>query len=370
MPADQRTVTLYDISNGLPSISGVCFKPPGNANAVMSGNTVYLSYMEGSTQSRMVIIDAADPAHPLEKGTYYGSGAFVATVAGGYAYLAYGTGPVEIVDISNSDSPALAGKISSTTTMNDIAVSGNRAYIALDENAVQIVDISDPENPKLTARKNVPGSPVGIIIQGNSAYISCPDSGILIADISEPDSLKLFGTVPPPPANTIFCFYYNKGFCVSNDMMFVPCYDQGVKVYDISNPEVPVEIGSCKTSWGAAQVAVAGKYLYVDDVIGGLSTFEMTAFTHEVKSMPEAGNRRYPAAAAVPAGISFTAAHSGPATVALYDCQNRMVRTWREYFRESTPRILPCSHIANGMYIVSATTRAAAWNGKISLTRP
>ena len=67
-------------------------------------------------------------------------------MAGGYAYIAYGSGGLVVINVSDPVNPALAGGYDTSNYADGVAVAGDYAYVAGNSRLV-VVDISDPPKP-------------------------------------------------------------------------------------------------------------------------------------------------------------------------------------------------------------------------------
>ncbi len=68
-------------------------------------------------------------------------------VVGNRAYLAYGSGGLEIIDVSNPASPVRLGGYDTSGDAQGVAVSGTIAYVADGDAGLQIIDVSNPASP-------------------------------------------------------------------------------------------------------------------------------------------------------------------------------------------------------------------------------
>ena len=119
----------------------------------VSGNYAYIT----DDANKLHIVDISIPTTPIETGTlqmtsppgtsYYIKGNNI-YVKGNYAYVTIpfpATGLV-IVDISNPESPTIAGIYESGSEFYEVSVIDNYAYVADKSNGLQIIDVSDPTN--------------------------------------------------------------------------------------------------------------------------------------------------------------------------------------------------------------------------------
>ena len=63
------------------------------------------------------------------------------------AFVADGSGGLQVVDISDPASPGIVGSVNPAGSQMDVAVQGDFAYLASDDWGLQVVDVSNPALP-------------------------------------------------------------------------------------------------------------------------------------------------------------------------------------------------------------------------------
>jgi hypothetical protein len=63
-----------------------------------------------------------------------------------------------VIDISNPASPVILGSISTPGIAYGVAVAGSYAYVADGSGGLQVVNIADPASPAIVGSVNTPGS--------------------------------------------------------------------------------------------------------------------------------------------------------------------------------------------------------------------
>jgi hypothetical protein len=92
-----------------------------------------------------------------------------------------GTGRVmDIMDISNPQSPVKLGSVTLKGFVYSIDVSGNYAYTALYIHGLQVVDISNPASPTVVGAYDTPGYARDVQVVGSYAYIADFHKGLRI----------------------------------------------------------------------------------------------------------------------------------------------------------------------------------------------
>ncbi|MDB4785229.1 DUF5011 domain-containing protein [Akkermansiaceae bacterium] len=197
------------------------------------------------------------------KGSYRNGGGYAGEVVvdGNYAYVADGQQGLTVVNVSDPESPTLAGNYNPSWDIGDVAISGGYAYLANQSGGVRVVNIADPSNPTEVAQYDTEGSARGIDVSGDYAYVA-DGSGLVILDVSNPSAPVLVGT-----SNTSD-FAYRVD--VEGGHAYVADRAGGLQIVDISDPSSPQIVGSYSTqagsnwSTGAAWgVKVEGGYAYM-----------------------------------------------------------------------------------------------------------
>ncbi len=193
--ADGRDgVQVIDISDpSAPQISGTIDLGPEVISVVVSGE-IGGFVDRGGFSNRLVLMDLSDPLAPELRGIYEpsGGGILAASIEGSLVYLAVNAAGFEAIDISDLNSPTLAGSILTPDRVRDIGVSGSHAYAIDDLFGLQVIDISDPTALAIVASDDPGEGYDQIEVSSERAYVST-NSGLIIYDISNPESPLLAG---------------------------------------------------------------------------------------------------------------------------------------------------------------------------------
>ena len=112
-------------------------------DALIAENRAYLC-----AGSYLVVLDVADPRHPVEMGRIRTPGiAWRIHVSGSYAYVADYEAGLRVIDISTPASPEEVGFYDTPGDAYGVHVSGSYAYVA-DGEGLRVMDISTPSNPE------------------------------------------------------------------------------------------------------------------------------------------------------------------------------------------------------------------------------
>ena len=180
-----------------------------------------------------------------------------------------------VVQIEGMSPPEIRflGRYNTPGSAMGVTVSGDYAFVADYGSGLQIIEISDPESPNRVGQYDTPGSAYGVTVSGDYAYVADYTSGLQIIDISDPESPNRVGQYDTPG--------YALGVAVSSDYAYVADYGSGLQIIEISDPESPNRVDFYDTDGSAWDVFINGEVAYVADGDNGLLTFDISDFvTH------------------------------------------------------------------------------------------
>ncbi|MFQ6104951.1 MAG: T9SS type A sorting domain-containing protein [Candidatus Glassbacteria bacterium] len=104
-------------------------------------------------------------------------------VSGGYAYVAdYGSG-LQVVDITNPQSPVIVVSVDTPYLSQGVFVYDSYAYVVgrvYGEGDLQVVDVMDPRSPVIVGSIDTPGYARGVTVSGGYVYVADGSSGLHI----------------------------------------------------------------------------------------------------------------------------------------------------------------------------------------------
>jgi hypothetical protein len=227
---DPNHLTLignYDTPN--KGISDILTLATGSGIAV-SGNYAYMVNDQG-----LQIINITDPNHPIHAGSYATQGdlflhtplpgeACGVAVDGIYAYISNGRG-FHVIDISDPADPRLVCTKQEILCNNSpdnvlreglpckLAISGSFVYLANWDRGVDVIDISDPNSPMCIGGYDTPGLACRITINNTYAYVADGEAGLQIIDITNPENPALIRGYSTPS--------YACGIAINNDYAYL-----------------------------------------------------------------------------------------------------------------------------------------------------
>lgn len=169
--------------------------------------------------------------------------------SGNYAYVALGSGGMEVLDVSTPKAPKRIGRVDTPGFASSIVVLGNHAYVADGSAGLQIIDISSPENPYLVGFLNTTGSAFSLSVSGDYVYLADGEKGLRIIDVRNPSAPFLAAGLDTQDIA--------QSVAVSGNFAFVANGKSGLLVVDVSNPLRPVPVRLLGTEGAAVAVAVS-----------------------------------------------------------------------------------------------------------------
>ncbi len=230
-----------------------------------------------SAGKRLVVLDIADPAHPVVLGQtdLTAEGIEGLALAGDYVYASAGGAGLRVLDVSTPASPAEVGSFHAAgeEIYGDVFPVGSTAYVP-DYNryfggGLGILDVADPAQPReISFFGTLYRNGVGVEVAGDYAYlISYPELHVL--NISNPRNVVQVGLVNVGANSGAIALD------VQGRYAYVAVRWAGLHVVDISDSSAPVPVALYDTPGRAMAVVVEGNYAYIADETGGLRVLDV-----------------------------------------------------------------------------------------------
>ncbi len=238
-------------------------------DAHVKGNYAYL--LDGGYLGNrgFKVLNISDPSSPTLLGTVdllYSEHIFV---NGNYAYAVGDSTGLTVIDISVPNHPVVKGNLLLGEASDGIFVSGNYAYIT-GERRLMIIDISNPDSPALAGSLSINGYH-NVFVRGNYAYVVGKE--FYVIDISHPGSPVLAGK----------CDDLGYQVTVNGNHAFIAASFLGLKVIDISDPTTPFLSGTYSTPGSARFIGGDENYVYLGDSgTGQFFIFKISLSSHMV----------------------------------------------------------------------------------------
>jgi hypothetical protein len=233
-------------------------------DVAISGRYAYVA----DNDHEMWVIDTQAPAEPAKGVEIGGPGRSIA-IQGGRAYVAVGSGGLQVVDISNSADPVVVGAGSAPGFANGLAVAGRRAFIADFDAGLQIIELTRPTSPPIVGSIDTPGRAKKVVVSGSTAYVADGSSGLQIIDVSDPHNPAGLSSVP-----------FGSGAdavdgLLDGEWAYVADRNERVWVVDVADPENPVGASFLTPGLAPFGLALADSLLYVASGTGGMQIYSM-----------------------------------------------------------------------------------------------
>lgn len=242
----------------------------------------YAYVVAGGTTDRLTVVDVNDTTTNIFDANGMAVEGTVASVlfdnpneifvVGHYAYVVTSSDRLIVVDVSNPNTPSLAGILTDATNLDgatDIYVRGRYAYItAATADRLTVVDISDPTTPFVFAsitNSTTLNDAQALDIQGNYAYVCVSDNVangrvFSVVDITDPSNMVISSTAIEASSNNADC----DDILVSGKYVYTANYSfSNMVIFDVSNPASPSKVNTADVGTFAKKLALAGSYLYV-----------------------------------------------------------------------------------------------------------
>ena len=220
------------------------------------------------------IIDIRYPNNLQEVGFWDDNGGWIEIedvyVDGSFAYVVDATsdGGLRVLNVENPKNPYEVSSFQvEVASAERVVLSGSFAYVAYGSAGLQIIDVSEPATPFVTGTFGTPGRVGKISVLGPYAYLSS-QRGF--------DDLRIIDVSNPTKPHQIGIYEFGKNAAVHVLGSFAYClYGAGLHVINVQNPKNPYEVGFCDLgaiSNTPQDVFVSGSLAYATFAYGYTST--------------------------------------------------------------------------------------------------
>jgi hypothetical protein len=239
---------VFDIVGDTLYVGVPQYGAPGDPHADPNTGSVPISF-------RTFDITAANPLVPTPLGAYYSPHETIndnigLSVEGGFACWVTrdwngSTYKLQMLDVSNSQAPAVVGTNSALRIPCEVGMHGGRAYVADQANdkewplskGLAIVDVANnPTNPTLLSNHKTHGSVTGLRVIGNRTYLFDEGEGLIIMDTSNRANPIRLGKYHSPAVL--------RKMAKNGDLLYIADCWHGFTVLNVADPAHPVVVGS------------------------------------------------------------------------------------------------------------------------------
>jgi hypothetical protein len=281
-----------------------------------SDNTkVYMS----NNNNGLIILDITNPSIPTPISTFRDIPILDLFVDSTNVYTINNYG-LNIINISNLDTPILMQQLNTINTPKDIAIDNlNQIAYVVGDKAIQIIDLKLPNIPIVLGHYSVNGSNalnINLSKDNTTAYLNDGYTGLHITDITTSNNITEIGLYQPhaysfktilsDDETKAFIPSANKGLIIlditdksspqligsydtnasvrslilSNDntLAYMADYTEGIKIINIENPSTPILIGSYNTEGNSISISLSkdNTKLFVADENKGLQIIDVS----------------------------------------------------------------------------------------------
>ena len=183
-------------------------------------------------------------------------------VNNGYAFVAAGATGLQVVNISNPNTPVIVAARDTPGNANDVRLVGDLAYVADGTNGLVIINVATPTNPVIVGSVNTSGEAVDVWISGNYAYVANSSAGLTIVNVTN--------AAAPIVVSTVSTGGIARGVAVKDNIAVVVSDNTNtLKTYNVSNPSAPAALGSMNLSGSLKDLDINGNFVAVAAYTGG-----------------------------------------------------------------------------------------------------
>jgi hypothetical protein len=274
---------VIDISTpGSPAKIAHLDTADGASLVFVSGNYAYVINGDGDLD----IINISTPSSPTLEGTFNTSEVNSLYVDGTHVYLTRDNMDFDVVDVSTPSAPVLSYSYPSPGDIPlDVVVRGDYAYVAYGDGGLEILDIAGTPTPVGTCITT--NDAVKVVIEGNYAYVLC--GGLDVIDISNVNSPTLlyhegfswgsgFTGITDMTADEDYIYVLGWGQVISSATSH---YYDYLQIVDIQDPLSITEAGGVHLKNNAAYpygkaITVNGNYTYIANGHRGMLSCNVT----------------------------------------------------------------------------------------------
>ncbi|MBR9680224.1 MAG: hypothetical protein GOU98_00170 [Candidatus Altiarchaeota archaeon] len=192
----------------------------------------------------------------------------------GYAYVGFGIGGLNIVDVRDSKNPVVVNFIPFESHILNFEIKGDYLYLSrimsvqtadnnvgyLFDSVFEVYDLSIPSSPILVDSISVPTNLKGLSVSGNYAYLTgSHPHRFTVVDISSPSNLEIENISSDIISGTADL----QGIITHNEYAYIIDSVLGLKIIDITNPLDPVYLKDFDLHGRATTISSNGGVIYV-----------------------------------------------------------------------------------------------------------
>jgi len=260
-------LTVLQVTNPASPVETASLPVPGCQSVAYANNRVCAA----SSYFGLSVVDLGFMNEPEIVATYSPALGQIKDVAcaGDLAYLACGSGGLQIVDASQTGVLTMVGDAPVSASADYVAATGNLALVTGSYFTLDIYDMSDPGAPLLLDSLDTAGSNWGLATNGQLAVVS--GSMMVVIDISDPEFPEILSAIEPPVTGLGAAMFHHADLgdlvCLSGE--------REVLLYSLADPYNPTLVGSVPTPGESLNIAADDRFAYVTDGFGGVQVLDL-----------------------------------------------------------------------------------------------
>lgn len=228
------------------------------------------SYGLVSATGGIQVVDLSEPDSPVDLGRFpLPSTTYAVSISAGLAFVGDSSGGFHVLETGVLSPVVALGRADTPGVSRDVGVTGDYILVAEDWAGVTVVDVSDPNVPTVVVSIDTPGRSVGLDLEGEFLFVADSGQGLTIADLTVPTSPILLGGLDTPGEG--------RDVDVVGTVAYLADGPGGVAIIDVSDVMQPVAIDVLSTSGEATALRAVSGYLYVAAGSGGVQVFDIAA---------------------------------------------------------------------------------------------
>lgn len=260
----QGGLQIVDISDPDSAYVVGSYEPDRDVGGVALRDTFAFLALASSTSGGLVILNISDPAAPVFVGQDPSIYAYDVSAPAGdtmYAYVAASYWFIVEDVYSYPQYPTFARRFSTPGNVRHVFMNGAAAYLACEQMGLQIVDLAEPDSTAMAGWIDTPSNARHVFVLGDYAYVADGRAGLIIIDVSDIAHPVIVGQYDTPE--------YANGVHVAGNLAYVADGGSGLQVIDVTDPADPQPYGSLATPY-ANGVSVRNDTVYIADRDMGL----------------------------------------------------------------------------------------------------
>ncbi len=270
---EEGELRVVDVSNAAQprditedaASSAAAMHDPRAARSAAANGLVY----QANGRAGLQIVDASNPAAPVEVGSYAAlEDAVDVQVEGSIAYVVDPWSGLHLLDVGTPSAPREVGRFDTPGLANSVAVADGRAYVVDQWAGLHIVDVSNAQQPVQVGRYAAPQQVDAVAQTGETAYIAGRADGLWVVDLANRASPVAVMHIELPEIA--------QGLALMNGHLYVAAGDAGLYIYSLDNARAPQQVAVYRDVGWAANVTAAGGFAYITDEWRGLQIVNVT----------------------------------------------------------------------------------------------